>query len=63
MKNLNAKHYAVVAGLLVSVGMHLRGASSWQELLAVKSVGEVLVQLATVIGALYMAPPAEKGNQ
>jgi len=54
---MTAKHYAVLGGLLVSLGMHLQGASSWATVLSVHSVGELLVQIATVIGALYLTPP------
>jgi hypothetical protein len=55
---MNVKHWTVLVGLLVAVGMHLQGAHSWAELTDSQHVGELLIQIATVVGALYVQPPA-----
>jgi hypothetical protein len=59
---MRATHWAVIGGLVVSLGLHLQGASSWGALLQIKSVGELLVQLATVLGALALPPPTPKAD-
>jgi hypothetical protein len=54
---LEGKHWAILGALVVTLGLHLKGASTWAALLQPSSVGELLFQIGTVIGALLVGSP------
>lgn len=55
---MQTKHYALLTALLVSFGMQLSsGVHGWHELATPMFVGGMLVQIGTVIAAVFQEKP------
>lgn len=59
---MNAKHYTVILGILMVIGIHLQNMTQWSDFLMVKNIGELAIGLATSLGAMFVCPPTASTN-
>lgn len=58
MKNLQTKHYALVAGFLAASGAMLSSLHGWHEVMQPGVVGGFCIQLGILITSVFMDKPA-----
>ena len=58
MLNLQAKHYAVIAAMIVAVGTQLAGLEhGWIDAQTPAFIGGVLIQIGTTLAAMFVGAP------
>lgn len=57
---MKLKHYAILcAPILITVATHLKGVTHWSDVLVPQNVGELLLQVASVVTAMVMRSPKD----
>lgn len=60
---MKLKHYAILcAPILITVATHLKGVSQWSDVLVPQNVGELLLQVASVVTAMVMRSPKDDAH-
>ena len=58
--NLEPKHFAVIAAMLVALGTQLGGMQhGWKDAITPGFVSGILIQIGTTIGAIYVGAPKQ----
>lgn len=58
MTNLETKHWAIVAAMLVAIGTQIGGLEhGWRDALAPGFIGGLIVQIGTTVAAIFVGAP------
>jgi hypothetical protein len=57
MRRLEAKHWAIIAGFVTSTATVIAGLDHWGDLFTPAVVAGLLMQFATLLGALFAGAP------
>lgn len=60
MAPLEAKHYAVIAAMLIGIGTQLAGAQhGWADVASPAFIGGMIVQIGTTVAAIFVGAPRD----
>lgn len=60
--DMQTKHYAILAALLVTIGTQIAGlAHGWHDATTPTFVGGLVLQIGTTLAALFVGSPTAKG--
>lgn len=59
--NLETKHYAILAAMLVAIGTQVSGMQhGWHDAISPGFVGGLLIQIGTTVAAIFVGAPRPK---
>lgn len=61
MGQLETKHFAILAAMLVAIGTQLSGTEhGWHDVMTPQFIGGLVIQIGTTIAAVYVGAPKAK---
>lgn len=61
MGQMQAKHWAVIAAMLVAIGTQVAGMQhGWHDALTPSFIGGLLIQIGTTVAAIFVGAPEKK---
>lgn len=63
MPTLHTKHYALIGGLLIAIGLQLSGVQhGWRDVASPGFIGGLIVQIGTTLAAIFTGAPQKPWN-